>query len=154
MEQLEEKVVGYFRCARAATPYLKKAGWGRIINLSGQYGRMPRDSTGHGARNAAVVNLTKSMANSLGPAGINAIAVYPGFTLTEAFYEHTRQDAERDGKNVETVLAEMAHNTNIRHLVTPEDVAVVIAFLCSPLAIAIQGEAIAVNGGANADVHY
>jgi enoyl-[acyl-carrier-protein] reductase (NADH) len=42
----------------------------------------------------------------------------------------------------------------IRHLVTAEDIAYVVTFLCSPLAIGITGEAISVSGGGNADMHY
>jgi enoyl-[acyl-carrier-protein] reductase (NADH) len=42
----------------------------------------------------------------------------------------------------------------IRHLVTAEDIAQVVVFLCSPLAIGVTGEAISVSGGANADMHY
>jgi len=48
----------------------------------------------------------------------------------------------------------LRHRSLIRHLVTAEDVAQVVVFLCSPLAIGVTGEAISVSGGANADMHY
>jgi enoyl-[acyl-carrier-protein] reductase (NADH) len=51
-------------------------------------------------------------------------------------------------------MHEQAQSTLLRYLVTAEDVANVIAFLCSPLAIGITGEAIAVNGGGSPDVHF
>ena len=60
----------------------------------------------------------------------------------------------REGKTLEARLREMRERGLIRHLITAEDVAPVVAFLCSPLAISITGEAISVPGGRNADMHY
>ena len=154
IRDFEEKVIGYIRCAQAAVPYMKQAGWGRIINISGNAGRSPGTQISAGARNAATINLTKALANSLGPSGINVNAIYPGGTVTEVTTERSRERAAREGKTLEALLKEQAENTLIRHLVTAEDIANVVAFLCSPLAIGITGEAIAVNGGGASDVHF
>src|SRR5439155_4510558 len=78
-----EKVVGYVRCAQQAVPHMKRAGWGRIINISGGAGRSPGTAISGGARNAATVNMTKALANALGPHGITVNAIYPGQTITE-----------------------------------------------------------------------
>ena len=154
IKDFEEKFLGYYRCAREAAPYMKQAGWGRIINLSGGAGRTPGTSISTPARNIACVTLTKSLANTLGPFGINVNAIYPGTTFTEAVLERHRADAERQGKTLEVYLAELRQRSVIRHLVTAEDVANVVVFLCSPLAISVTGEALSVSGGANADMHY
>lgn len=154
VQDFEEKFLGYYRCAREAAPHMKKAGWGRIINLSGGAGRTPGTAISTPARNIACVALTKSLANTLGPFGINVNAIYPGTTLTEAVLERHRVQAERHGKTLDAYLEELKQRSPIRHLVTAEDVAYVVAFLCSPLAISITGEAISVSGGANADMHY
>jgi len=154
IKDFEEKFLGYYRCARAAAPYMKQAGWGRIINLSGGAGRTPGTGISTPARNIACVTLTKSLANALGPFGINVNAIYPGPTITEAVLERHRAEAEREGKTLEAYLNELREHSLIRHLVTAEDVAHVVAFLCSPLAISITGEAISVGGGRNADMHY
>ena len=154
LRDFEEKVVGYLRCAQAALPYLKQAGWGRIINISGGAGRTPGVQVSAGIRNIGTVNLTKSMANLLGPFGINVNAVYPGFTLTEARAADFRKESERTGKTVEELMKQAAAITAIKRLVSAEDIANLVAFLCSPLAAGITGEAIAINGGASADVHY
>jgi NAD(P)-dependent dehydrogenase (short-subunit alcohol dehydrogenase family) len=154
MEDFEEKFLGYYRCARAAAPYMKQAGWGRIINLSGGAGRTPGTAISTPARNIASVSLTKSLANTLGPFGINVNAIYPGTTITEAVLERHRQQAERQGKTADDYLAELRQRSVIRHLVSAEDVAQVVTFLCSPLAVSITGEAISVAGGMNADMHY
>jgi NAD(P)-dependent dehydrogenase (short-subunit alcohol dehydrogenase family) len=154
VRDFEEKFLGYYRCAREATPYMKQAGWGRIVNLSGGAGRTPGTAISTPARNIACVALTKSLANALGPFGINVNAIYPGTTLTEAVMERHREQARRQGKSPESYLEELRQRSIIRHLVIAEDVAQVVVFLCSPLAVGITGEAISVSGGANADMHY
>lgn len=154
IRDFEEKVIGYIRCAREAVPYMKHSGWGRIINISGGAGRSPGTQISGGARNAATVNMTKALANTLGPYGINVNAIYPGATVTEATFERTRERAQSEGTTVEALMAQQAERSLIKHLVTAEDIACVIAFLCSPLSIAITGEAVAVNGGGSPDVHF
>jgi len=154
VKDFEEKFLGYYRCAREAAPYMKQAGWGRIINLSGGAGRTPGTAISTPARNISCVALTKSLANALGPFGINVNAIYPGTTITEAVLERHREQAKRYGKTLDAFLEELRQRSLIRHLVTAEDVARVVVFLCSPLAISITGEAISVSGGVNADMHY
>jgi NAD(P)-dependent dehydrogenase (short-subunit alcohol dehydrogenase family) len=154
VSDFEEKFLGYYRCAREAAPYMKQAGWGRIINLSGGAGRTPGTAISTPARNIACVALTKSLANTLGPFGINVNAIYPGTTFTEAVLERSHEQATRQGKTLDAYLEELRQRSVIRHLVTPEDVAQTVVFLCSPLAISITGEAISVSGGTNADMHY
>ena len=154
VKDFEEKFLGYYRCAREAAPYMKQAGWGRIINLSGGAGRTPGTAISTPARNISCVALTKSLANALGPFGINVNAIYPGTTLTEAVLERHREQAKRQNKTLDAFLAELRERSLIRHLVTAEDIAYVVTFLCSPLAIGITGEAISVSGGGNADMHY
>ena len=89
--------------------------------------------------------LTKSLANTLGPFGINVNAIYPGTTITEAALERYETQAEGEGKSLNVYLEEVRQRSMIRHFVTAENVAQVAAFLCSPLAISITGEAISVS---------
>jgi NAD(P)-dependent dehydrogenase (short-subunit alcohol dehydrogenase family) len=133
---------------------MKQAGWGRIVNLSGGAGRTPGTGISTPARNIACVALTKSLANSLGPFGINVNAIYPGTTITEAVLERSRDQAARQGKSLDAYLEVLRGRNTIRRLVTAEDVAQVVTFLCSPLAVSVAGEAISVAGGVNADMHY
>ena len=154
VKDFEEKFLGYYRCAREAAPFMKQAGWGRIINLSGGAGRTPGTAISTPARNISCVALTKSLANTLGPFGINVNAIYPGTTITEAVLERSREQAKHQGKTLEAYLEELRQRSVICHLVTAEDMANVVVFLCSPLAISVTGEAISVSGGASADMHY
>jgi NAD(P)-dependent dehydrogenase (short-subunit alcohol dehydrogenase family) len=154
IRDFEEKLIGYLRFAQSAVPHMKRAGWGRIVNISGGAGRSPGTQISAGARNAATVNMTRALANSLGASGINVNAVYPGGTVTEATLDRVGEQAAREGTTAELLLNAQAERTLIKHMITAEDVANVVAFLCSPLAIGITGEAIAVNGGSSADVHF
>ncbi|HWO73077.1 MAG TPA: SDR family oxidoreductase [Dehalococcoidia bacterium] len=154
LRDFEEKAIGYLRVAREAVPYMKQAGWGRIVNISGLAGRSPGTNMSGGVRNAATVLLTKAWANALGKYGITVNAIYPGLTVTEATYERLQQQARETGRTVEELRKELDERSLLKHATTAEDIAYVAAFLCSPLAIGITGEAIAVAGGQGADVHY
>src|SRR3989454_6842145 len=76
------KYVGALRCARAVIPYLKEQGWGRIINISGTNARNAGNLSG-GARNGAMVHMTKTLAVQLGRHGITVNCIHPGTTRTE-----------------------------------------------------------------------
>ena len=70
------KYVGALRCARAAIPFLKEQGWGRIINISGGNARNAGNLSG-GARNVSLVHLTKTLSNHLGRHGITVNCIHP-----------------------------------------------------------------------------
>src|SRR5205807_8281748 len=106
-----EKVGGYVRCAQQAVPHMKRAGWGRIINISGGAGRSPGTAISGGARNAATVNMTKALANALGPHGINVNAIYPGQTVTEATIDQYAQRARDENTTVDALLAAATERT-------------------------------------------
>lgn len=154
LRDFEEKAIGYLRVAREAIPYMKQNGWGRIINISGLAGRRPGTSMSGGARNASTVIMTKAWANALGKYGINVNAIYPGQTITEATYERLAEQAKAQNTTVEALKAELDAKSLLNHVPTAEDIGYVAAFLCSPLAIGITGEAIAVAGGQGEDVHF
>ena len=154
INDFEEKAIGYLRVAREAIPYMKTAGWGRIINISGLAGRAPGTNLSGGARNAATVVLTKAWANALGKYNITANAIYPGLTVTERTYDNLEQQAKTENKTVAELKKTLDERTLLKHATTAEDIAYFAAFLASPLAIGMTGEAIAVSGGQSTDVHY
>lgn len=152
-EQLNVKVLGYLRCARAVAPSMKASGWGRIINISGLAARSSGAITGT-VRNVAVAAATKNLADELGHHGINVTVVHPGVTVTEKTPEVLALRAERAGIPVADVEKRLAASVSIGRLVTAEEVASVVAFLASPKSVAINGDAIAVGGGATGPVYY
>jgi NAD(P)-dependent dehydrogenase (short-subunit alcohol dehydrogenase family) len=147
------KVLGYLRVAQAAAPLMKAQGWGRIINVSGLAARSAGSTIGS-MRNVSVAAMTKNLANELGPHGINVTVVHPGMTYTERMPALFEARASAQGISVEEAEAQFAQGNSIKHLVTAEEVADVIAFLASPRSIAINGDAIAAGGGAGNAIHY
>ncbi|SCX55544.1 NADP-dependent 3-hydroxy acid dehydrogenase YdfG [Klenkia marina] len=129
--EVETKVLGYLRCARAVAPHMVAAGWGRIVNVSGLNARATGNLVGT-VRNVAVAAMTANLAEELGPHGVNVTVVHPGRTVTE-----------RTPADVATAPAA----TRIGRLVTADEFADVVAFLCSPRSVAVTGDAVAAGGG-------
>jgi NAD(P)-dependent dehydrogenase (short-subunit alcohol dehydrogenase family) len=147
------KVLGYLRCAQAVAPYMRRQGWGRIINISGLAARSAGSTIGS-MRNVSVAAMTKNLANELGPDGINVSVIHPGMTRTERMPALFEAQAQARGISIEEAERQLDEANSIRHLVTAEEVANVIAFLASPKSIAINGDAIAAGGGAGNAIHY
>ena len=130
LDDIDTKVVGYLRCAKAVAPHMQKSRWGRIVNIGGLSGR--RSGNISGLRNAAIVHLTKTLADELGAHGITVNLVHPGLTRTE----RSGADDERRG------------STNaIRRMVDAQEIAHVVTFLASTKAANITGVAIDASGG-------
>lgn len=151
--ELDTKVMGYIRCAREVVAGMRAQGWGRIVHVSGLAARQSGNTVGS-IRNVAVAALAKNMADELGPDGIQVTVVHPGLTRTERTAPLIEARAAQRGMAPAEVEAEMAATNSIRHLVDASEVADVVAFLCSPRSRAINGDAIAVGGGAPRAIHY
>jgi NAD(P)-dependent dehydrogenase (short-subunit alcohol dehydrogenase family) len=152
-DDMNVKVMGYLRCAREVAPLMKKRGWGRIINISGMAARSSGSTLGS-MRNVAVSAMTKNMADELGPHGINVTVVHPGATRTEATAGLVKVRAEAEGISPAEIEAGMAQRNTVRRLIDATEVAYVVAFLASPKAGSITGDAIAAGGGAGPSIHY
>ena len=145
--------MGYIRCAREVVPGMKAAGWGRIVHISGLASRQTGNTVGS-IRNVAVAALAKNMAVELGPAGIQVCVVHPGLTRTERTAPLVAARAQASGKSEAEIERQMAQLNSIHHIVSAEEVAWVVAFLCSPRSRAINGDAIVAGGGAPGSIHY
>jgi NAD(P)-dependent dehydrogenase (short-subunit alcohol dehydrogenase family) len=150
--EVEIKVLGYLRTARAVAPHLIEQGWGRIINISG-LGARQANSIAQTIRNVSVSALTKNLADELGPLGINVTVVHPGRTRTERLVEKFAAQSEATGTPVEDLERAAAANS-IQRIVDASEVADVVTFLASPRSIGITGDAIAVGGGVPGPVYY
>jgi len=145
LEDINTKVVGYLRCAKAVAPYMQQHQWGRIINIGGLSGR--RSGVISGLRNAAVVHLTKTLADQLGQHGITANLVHPGTTRTERSGPMYAERAQREGTTAAEIERTIGQNNAIRRIVDAAEIGHVVAFLASPKAAAITGVAIDASGG-------
>ena len=145
LDDMNTKVMGYFRCAKAVAPYMQQQGWGRIVNIGGLSGR--RSGVISGMRNMAIVHLTKTLADQLGPHGITVNLVHPGTTRTERTGPDHAERARREGVTVEDIERRIAQNNAIRRIVDAQEIAQVVTFLASTKAGAITGVAIDASGG-------
>jgi len=151
--ELDTKVMGYIRCAREVVGGMQAQGWGRIVHISGLAARQTGNTVGS-IRNVAVAALAKNMADEFGPSGINVTVVHPGLTRTERTAPLVAARAAAQGVSEQTIEEQMAAGNSILHIVDASEVADVVAFLCSPRSRAINGDAIAVGGGAPRSIHY
>ncbi|MDN5920110.1 MAG: SDR family oxidoreductase [Pseudonocardia sp.] len=151
--ELETKLLGYLRCARAAAPLMTEQGWGRIVNISGLNARRSTSLVGS-VRNVAVASMTAALAQELGPRGVNVTVVHPGLTVTGRIPGMIAERARDRGVDEATVRAELDATTTIGRMTTAHEVADVVAFLASPRSVAINGDAVAAGGGSPGVVHY
>ena len=153
LTELDTKLLGYLRCARAVAPHMAARGWGRIINVSGLNARRTGSLAGS-VRNVAVAAMTANLADELGPSGITVTVVHPGSTVTERTPGMIAAAAERTGTSEAEAEARLTAGVSIGRLVTAAEVADVITFLASPRSAGITGDAIAVGGGAKGVITY
>lgn len=145
---------GVFLVGQAAAKAMIGLGrGGRIVNtasMAGKQGRVPYLAD-YVASKFAVVGLTQAMAFELAPQGITVNCVCPGFVATPMQDRELAWEASLRGVTPEQVRDLWIADTPLGRLETPEDVAKVVAFLASPDADFITGEAVSVNGGAYMD---
>jgi NAD(P)-dependent dehydrogenase (short-subunit alcohol dehydrogenase family) len=139
---------GTFHCMQAALPNMLTAGWGRIVNIASTAGL-----TGYGYVSAycsskhAVVGLTRSVAVEVATKGITVNAVCPGYTDTDMVKDGIANIVAKTGRTREQVLAEITTRNPQKRLITPDEVAHVVAWLTLPGTESITGQAIAISGG-------
>lgn len=151
--QMEVKVLGYLRCARAVAPHMTAQGWGRIISVSGMAARQAVGVVGS-VRNVAVAAMTKNLADELGPRGVNVTVVHPGLTVTERLPAMVAGIAAHRGVSEDEVVRDFGSLTTLGRLVTADEVADVVTFLASPRSVAINGDAVVASGGAPGAIYY
>jgi NAD(P)-dependent dehydrogenase (short-subunit alcohol dehydrogenase family) len=144
LKDLDEKVVGNLRTSQAAVPYMKQQGWGRLIHVGGL---LARQSGSYAPRNLAIVHLSKTLSDELGPYGITSNVVHPGSTRGARLAQSLASRSAASGVPEAELEAELASGYAIRRLLDAEEIAPVVAFLASPLSCAITGESIGTGGG-------
>jgi len=127
---------------------------GSVVNIVGGFARTPDpDFMIGGAVNAALANFTKALAGLGKRDDVNVNAIHPGMTVTERLTEILQTEAQRSGESLAEVEARKVKAEGIRRLGQPEDVAALVAYLCSAEARHVQGVAISIDGGATAGVY-
>ncbi len=151
IDAYQKNVLSAQRLVQAFLPGMRKRGWGRIINL-GTVGstrpaaRMPHYYASKGALATATVSLARETAGS----GVRVNLVSPGLILTPEVQEAylARGRSKGWGGTWEQIEARVAEDIPIGRIVRREEVASLVAFLASPMADAIHGQNLRIDGGA------
>lgn len=149
---MEVNLLPMIRLTRAVLPHMRAAGHGSIVNVASDTGRQPHPMfVDYSAMKAAILNITKSLAIEFGNEGIRANAISPGPTETRGFVgTFARHIAPSWQMDTESAIQHFVHDVQripLGRLGAPEDVARVIAFLCSDAARYVTGSEYCVDGG-------
>jgi 3-oxoacyl-[acyl-carrier protein] reductase len=144
-------VMSYVRAIRAALPGMRERGSGVIVNVSSTAGKRPSASMpDYSVTKAAVLSLSRLIADVYAKDGIRCNAVTPGPTATEAWLGEgglADQQGARSGKSRDEVLAAVGAGRPLGRLAEPDEIASVVAFLCSPRSSYVTGAAWSADGG-------
>ena len=140
---------GVFFCLQRAAREMIPRRSGRIINIASIAGKGYAGTSNaiYAASKGAVISLTKTAAQQLGPHNINVNAVCPGIVRTTMWREIIRVIAEKDGSSAEDVERSKLESVPIRRANEPEDIAAMVVFLASPSARNVTGQSFNVDGG-------
>jgi 3-oxoacyl-[acyl-carrier protein] reductase len=140
---IDTHLKGTFLCARAAQKPMVDQKYGKMVFLSSTSALGNRGQTNYSAAKAGLQGMARTLAIELGQFNVNVNAVAPGFVETRM----TRATAERMGIDFETFKLGAASQIPLRRIGQPEDIASVIAFLCSDESSFVSGQTIYVRGG-------
>jgi NAD(P)-dependent dehydrogenase (short-subunit alcohol dehydrogenase family) len=145
-------VMSGIRLTRALAPHMREKGFGRIVFISSESGvQIPTEMIHYGMSKTAQLSLTRGFAQALAKSGVTVNAVLPGPTLSEGVGGFLENLAKAQGKTVaelEKGFFEHARPTSLlKRFIDPEEVANVVAFVCSREASAVTGAPIRAEGG-------
>jgi 3-oxoacyl-[acyl-carrier protein] reductase len=150
-EMWQLNVMSFVRAIRAVLPSMRGRGSGVIVNVSSTAAKRPSAGMpNYSVTKAAVLSLSRLVADLYAKEGIRCNAITPGPTATSAWLGEgglADQQARRSGKTREEALASVAAGRPLGRLAEPEEIASVIAFLCSERASYVTGAAWSADGG-------
>jgi len=141
-------VAGAVVVTQAVLPGMLAARFGRVVNiastasLKGYLYVSAYVSAKHG-----LLGLTRALAQEVAGSGVTVNAVCPGFTDTELVAESVARIVARTGRTADQAVADLTRGNPLGRLILPDEVAATVVYLCLPEAAAVNGQAIAVDGG-------
>lgn len=148
----ETNVMSGVRLSRAYLAGMKERNWGRIVFLSSESGvQIPSEMIHYGFTKTAQLGISRGLAELTAGTGVTVNAVLPGPTSSEGVSQFVDDLASSTGSTREEVEAEFFQNVRpsslIQRFATVEEVACMVAYVCSPLSSATNGAALRVDGG-------
>src|SRR5437868_10506485 len=140
-------LTGQFLCARLAVPMLKASGGGSIVNMSSAAGRHGYAfRTPYSSAKFAIVGFTQSLAKELGPARIRVNAILPGIVEGPRMDKVIADRAQQIGISHQDMETRYLEKVSLRRMVSPYDIASMVAFLLSDAGINVSGQSLGVDG--------
>lgn len=138
-----------FYASKAVLPQMLERNWGRIINIASAHGLVASpNKSAYVAAKHGIVGLTKVVALETAETGVTCNAICPGWVLTPLVDKQIRARAAEAGSTYETEKLKLVSEKHpSKEFVTPEQLAAMALFLCSPGADQIRGQAYAIDGG-------
>ena len=148
----EVNVMSGVRLSRAYVPLMKKRNWGRIVFISSESGiQIPAEMIHYGVTKTAQIALARGIAETCAGTVVTCNAVLPGPTASEGVNDFVGSLASQGGQTheqVEKEFFEKARPTSLlKRFATPDEVAAMVVFICSPVSAATNGAALRVDGG-------
>lgn len=144
---IDINLTGLFLCTRRAVPMIKAADGGSIVNMSSVAGRLGYPlRTPYSASKFGVIGLTETWAMELGPSNIRVNAVLPGTVKGDRVEQVIAAKAVAAGITQDEMRTRFVERVSMRRMVSPEDVANQILFVCSPAGAMISGQSLSVCG--------
>jgi NAD(P)-dependent dehydrogenase (short-subunit alcohol dehydrogenase family) len=145
-------VLSGIRLARLFLPAMKRANWGRIIFISSESAvQIPAEMIHYGMTKTAQLAVSRGLAEAVAGTGITVNCVLPGPTKSRGVGDFVETLAKAGGKSFEEVEKEFFEKVRptslIKRFASPEEAASLVAYVASPLASAITGAALRVDGG-------
>ena len=144
---LAVNITGQFNCARLAVPHLRKSKNASLVNLSSAAGRLgfPLRAP-YAASKWAVVGFSKSLAAELGPSGIRVNAIQPGIVEGDRIRRVFENKARARGISFAAMSEDALSVVSMKTMVTPQQIADAIVFICSQRGRTISGQALSICG--------
>jgi NAD(P)-dependent dehydrogenase (short-subunit alcohol dehydrogenase family) len=139
---------GSLQMTRAVIPAMKAAGSGHIVMINAMAMHRVRETWGaYVASKSALAGITKVLAVELGRSGIRVNAIHPGYIYADVVQELFRSLGEARGVDAQVIYDEIAAETCLKYLPTPDEIAGSVLFFASDLSRPVTGQALGVNAG-------
>lgn len=145
---VQSTLMNIVRLSRLVVPEMEAAGWGRLVHLTSLVAIEPSDLLPISSTlRSGLIALTKLQGQSLAAKGITVNGVLPGHTMTDRQIHLVEARAAKEGLSFDEAMRRQTESMPAKRLGQPEEIAAVVAFLCSQQASFVNGTSVLVDGG-------